>query len=192
MKNQAKFYSLMFLMGLILVCSTRNVFAGSGDDDDDKKYSKGIRVGYQSSNLSESDWDNLNSFYVGIFGCRKFGAGKLLSLYSGLEYYQTGSEKNADNKIVLSYLDIPINLKFKLGMFYAFGGFNPAFKVSDNAKVAGKDVDTDFDSFDIGGQLGVGIKFLFFGAEVKYNQGLIDIGNSNTTSHLQAGLCFYF
>ena len=176
------------LMLAILMVPATSAWAG----DDDKKFYKGVRFGYQSSNLSESDWDDLHSFYVGVFGARKIGAGKLLSIYSGLEYYQTGTEENNDNKIVLNYLSVPLNLRVKLGPVYAFGGFNPSFKIAEKAKAGGEDFDTDFNSFDIGGQIGIGVKFLFMGAELKYNQGLSDIGDENKTNHLQAGLCVYF
>jgi hypothetical protein len=179
----------VFCLVLLLPAS---VFAGS--DDDDKQFYKGIRLGYQNSNFSESEWDDLNSFYVGVFGAKKFGAGKLLSLYTGLEYYQTGSVENDDNKIVLSYLSLPINLRLKLGPVYAFGGFNPSFKIGETAKASGIDISDNLDAevFDVGGQVGVGVKFLFLGLELKYNQGLIDVFEDNTTHHLQAGLCVYF
>jgi hypothetical protein len=179
------------LIVLLLTMGFLPAIAGGGDDDD-KKFYKGVRFGYQSSNLSESDWDDLSSFYVGVFGVKKIGAGNLLSLYSGLEYYQTGTDKNADNKIVLNYLSIPLNLRLKLGPVYAFGGFNPSFMIADNAKIGGQDVDPDINGFDIGGQIGIGVKFLFLGVELKYNQGLTDVGNDNKTNHLQAGLCVYF
>ena len=180
------------LIVLLLTMGFLPAVAGGGDDDD-KKFYKGVRFGYQSSNLSESDWDDLSSFYVGVFGGHKIGGGRLLSIYSGLEYYQTGTRKNEDNKIVLNYLSIPLNLRFKFGPVYAFGGFNPSLKIADNAKVGGADFDPDVNGFDIGGQIGIGFKFLFMGLEVKYNKGLSQIDDSdNTTQHLQAGLNVYF
>ena len=141
---------------------------------------------------------DLSSFYAGFFGVKKIGAGKLLSLYSGLEFYQTGAQENDDNKIVLSYISIPINLRVKIGPVYAFGGVNPSFKIGEEVKFAGVDVSevAEVNSFDIGGQIGIGAKFLFLGVEVKYNQGFIDAftdgTESSTTNHLQVGACVYF
>jgi Outer membrane protein beta-barrel domain len=185
----------LFLLAFILIPST-SVLAGS---DDDEKLYKGIRAGYQASNFSESDWDDLTSFYVGIFGAKRLGAGKLLSLYTGLEYYQTGASEDADNEIILGYLSLPINLRVKLGPVYAFGGFNPSFKISEDAKFLGVDIadDLDINGFDIGGQLGLGAKIAFIGVELKYNLGLTSVftnsvDEDNTTEHLQAGVCVYF
>ena len=174
--------------------------------DKDSKLYKGVRVGYQSSNLfdgSTSLHDNLSSFYVGFFGVKKLGAGKLLSLYSGLTFYQTGSKKNDDNQVVLGYISIPVSLRVKIGPAYAFGGFNAAFKVGEKVedaslKIAGIDAADfyDINGFDAGAQIGIGAKIAFIGAELKYNWGLIDIsggeGNSINTQHFQAGLNFYF
>jgi len=190
MKN----FLLIFLLALI-VLPTTSVLA----DDDDKAIYKGLRFGWQDSNFGNSDWDDLSSFYAGIFVVKKIGAGKLLSIYSGLEYYQTGTSQDANNKIVLGYLSIPINLRLKVGPVYGFAGFNPSFKIMEDAKFAGVDVsdDVNVNGFDIGGQVGIGAKFLFLGVEVKYNQGLTSVftdsnGDDNTTHHLQAGLCVYF
>ncbi len=167
--------------------------------DENKKLYKGIRFGYQSSNFSNSDWGDLTSFYAGIFAVKKLGAGKLLSLYTGLEYYQTGASEDDNNEIILGYISLPINLRVQIGPVYAFGGFNPSFKISEDVTIAGQDPGDAFDinGFDVGGQIGLGAKFLFLGAEVKYNKGLISVfdsvnGDENMTEHLQAGLCLYF
>jgi len=175
-------------------------------DDDDKPFYKGIRVGWQQSNISNSEMGDLSSFYAGFFGVKKIGAGKLISMYSGLEFYQTGAQENDDNKIVLSYISIPINLRVKIGPVYAFGGVNPAFKIMNEITAGGVDV-SDFqladgskpyevNTFDIGGQVGVGAKFLFLGVEIKYNQGFLNVfkddTESSTTNHLQVGACVYF
>ena len=109
----------LFVLALLLIPTTSVLAA----DDDDKQFYKGIRVGYQGSNIDNSDMGDLTSFYVGFFGVKRIGAGKLLSIYSGLEYFQNGATDDEDNKIVLGYLSIPINLRVQIGPVYAFGGF---------------------------------------------------------------------
>ena len=178
---------------LVLVAICIQPFILRAQDDDEKLY-KGIRFGYQNSQLSESDWGELSSFYVGIFGAKKIGVSKLLSIYTGLEYYETGTYHDADNQVKISYLSLPINLRVKLGPMYGFGGVNPSFKIGEDAKLLGVDVSdqTKISGFDMGAQLGIGAKLAFIGIEVKYNLGFIDISDGNKTSHLQAGLCVYF
>lgn len=191
----------LLLIGFVLI-PTVKVLA----DDDDKPFYKGIRVGWQQSNISNSEWGDLSSFYAGFFGVKKIGVGKLLSIYSGLEFYQTGAQENSDNKIVLSYISLPINLRVKIGPVYAFGGVNPSLKIMDEMTIGGTDVSDlqladgskpfEVNAFDIGGQIGIGAKFLFLGVEVKYNQGFLDVfkegTESSTTNHLQVGACVYF
>ena len=178
---------------IVLFAFCMQPFVLRADDDDEKMY-KGIRFGYQNSQLSESNWGELTSFYAGFFAARKLGASKFLSLYTGLEYYETGTTENDDNIVKLGYINLPLNLRAKIGPVYGFGGFNLAFKVGETVKVAGVDVSdaADIKGFDLGGQLGLGAKVAFIGIEIKYNVGLLEIYQNNTTSHFQAGLCVYF
>ncbi len=178
---------------LILLSFTFSAFAGH---DDDNKTWKGVRAGYQSSNLfydGDKLYDNnLHSFYVGVFGARKIGL-KLFSIYSGLTFYQTGSDQSSDTRVVLSYIELPISLRVKLGPMYVFGGGNAAIKVGEKNELNGVDIskDTDIKSFDAGAQIGLGLKLTKIGVEIKYNWGLVDIADKLKTSHLQAGLCLY-
>lgn len=60
----------------------------------------------------------------------------------------------------------------------------------------GNSIPFGVNAFDIGGQVGIGAKFLFLGVEVKYNQGFLDVfrdvTESTTSHHLQVGACVYF
>jgi hypothetical protein len=184
---------------LVLAALLIPINAAVAQSDDDKKFYKGVRAGYQDSNFSNSDLGDLSSFYVGFFGVKKLGAGKLLSMYSGLEYFQNGTSDNSDNQIIVGYISVPINLRVQIGPLYAFGGFNPSFKVFEDATFGGVDASDliDVNGFDIGGQIGLGVKFLFLGLEIKYNQGLTNVftdsgEEDNTSHHYQAGICVYF
>jgi hypothetical protein len=69
-----------------------------------------------------------------FFAARKLGVSKFLSLYTGLEYYETGTKENDDNIVKLGYINLPLNLRAKIGPVYGFGGFNLAFKVGETVK----------------------------------------------------------
>lgn len=182
--------TIIYFILLATICLRPSILFGQ---DEEEKLYKGIRFGYQNSNLSESSFKELSSFYAGIFGGHALGGGHFLSIYTGLEYYQTGTKENDDNEIVLSYLSLPINLRGKLGPVYAFLGVNPSLKVHEKVKILGADVSdaTSISAFDMGSQFGLGARIAFIGIEVKYNLGFIDIWDGNKTSHLQAGLCVY-
>jgi len=163
-------------------------------DDESKKIYKGIRAGFQSSTFAVDQGDSpdgLGSFYIGIFGGKKLGPSKLLSLYTGITFYQSGADDKNFGEVKLSYISLPLSLRVKLGPVYAFGGANAAIKVGESLSGPIKQANVDFESFDAGAQIGVGVKFLMLSAELKYNVGLIEITDGVKTTHLQAGLCLF-
>ena len=154
----------LFLIALLIP----SLLIAGPKDDESKKIYKGIRGGFQSSSFSVDEGDSpdgLGSFYIGVFGGKKIGPSQLLSLYSGITFYQSGADDKDFGEVKLSYISLPVNLRVKLG--------------------------PDFKSFDAGAQIGVGVKFLMLSAELKYNFGLIEIEDGVKTSHLQAGLCLF-
>ncbi len=185
MKRILLILSLIAIPGLLI--------AGPKDDESKKIY-KGIRGGFQSSTFAVDEGDSpdgLGSFYLGIFGGKKLGPSKLLSIYSGLTFYQSGADDKDFGEVKLSYISLPVSLRVKLGPVYAFGGANAAIKVGESLSGPIEQADLDFESFDAGAQIGVGVKFLMLSAELKYNFGLIEIEDGIKTSHLQAGLCLF-
>ena len=48
-------------------------------DEEDEKMYKGIKFGYQNSQLSKSDWGELSSFYAGFFDRLPEGSGPMFS-----------------------------------------------------------------------------------------------------------------
>jgi hypothetical protein len=156
---------------------------------------RGIRGGYIEGKLDKGSaglFDKgYNSFYVGFFNDQKIIP--MLYFYSGLDYYQTGSKTNDDNKLVLHYCSIPIALKLKIGPVMAFGGVHGAVKVSSRLTVLGESSPAkDFSTFDAGAFLGAGLHILFIGAEVKYTWGLVDIYNGYKNNFWQFGLTLGF
>ena len=159
------------------------------------KNRRGIRAGYIDSKLdkgSEGLFDEgYSSFYVGFYNDQRIIP--MLYFSSGLDYYQTGSKKNDDNKLVLHYLSVPLALKLKIGPVHGFGGVHGAVKVSSKLTLLGESGSAkDFGSFDAGAFLGAGIQILFISAEIKYNWGLVDIYNGYKNNFMQAGLTLSF
>jgi hypothetical protein len=174
----------------VFVFSVVSVHAGD-------KVSKGIRAGWQYSNLYKDGSslvdDPMSSFYVGIFGYQKLLKSKLLQIGSGLTYYQVGSKKDDDNKIKLHYLNLPVNLKVQVGPVYGFVGLNGALKLGGEAYLLGIKSDvSDFSTFDAGAFVGLGVNVLMLGIEVKYDWGLVDVNNGYKTQYFQAGLTVSF
>lgn len=184
-----------FLLSLFLVVLlTPSLSIAGPKDDESKKIYKGIRGGFQSSSFAVDEGDSpdgLGSYYIGIFGGKKIGPSKLLSLYTGVTLYQSGADDNDFGTVKLTYISLPFNLRVKVGPVYAFGGANAAIKVGESLSGPIELADPDFKSFDAGAQIGVGVKFLMLSAELKYNFGLIEIEDGVKTSHLQAGLCLF-
>jgi hypothetical protein len=131
------------------------------------------------------------SFYVGMFNDQELIP--MLYIYTALDYYQTGSKYNDDNKLVLHYISIPVGLKLKIGPVQAFGGIHGAVKVSTAYTLLGQPVSSEkFSTFDAGTFIGLGLNIAFIGAEVKYTKGLVDINSGYKNNFWQGGLTLWF
>jgi hypothetical protein len=156
---------------------------------------KGIHGGYIESDISKGGGsylnDNYKSFYVGF--CSDLKIIPLLYFMSGLDYYQTGSKIDDNNKLILHYISIPLGLKLRLGPVMAFGGVHGAVKVSSKLTLLGQAVTSEkFNTFDAGYFVGAGLKILFIGAEVKYTWGFVDVYKGYKNNFFQAGLTLWF
>ena len=116
-------------------------------------------------------------------------------LQPGVEYRQKGSELNNGNKLMLSYIDIPVNFiyKPKLGMGGMLLGFGPYVGFGMNGKVKADDgterkitfnnkystseaEDIQFKKLDAGANFMIGYEFKSkLSAALKAQLGLIDI-----------------
>jgi hypothetical protein len=156
---------------------------------------RGFHAGYIGSNLKkdgDSWFDNgHNSFFVGIHNNQRIIP--MLFLYTALDYYQTGSRLNDNNKLVLHYISVPVGLKLRLGPVYGMGGFHGAVRVSTKLVVNGNDASTEgFNTFDSGAFVGAGVRLLFIGLEGRYTWGLSTVRNGYKNNFWQAGLTLYF
>ncbi len=136
----------------------------------------GLRAGYQMGNLFNGTSNfsgNMNSFYFGVF--KEIKLIPLIRFGVGVDYMQTGSVENSDNKIALQYINVPLNLKVKLGPFFALAGVAPSFKVSEQWTVLGeKDSPTSEQKsniFDLPIFAGVGFKIAVLTIEARYYWG---------------------
>lgn len=178
----------IFLIALSTVL-TMNIKAG----DDDKI--GGIRAGYQSAavhldgNMTEK---HLESFYIGL--TREKQIVPILHYGVGIEYFQNGLQIDDDNKYVLHYVSIPINLKAKLGPVFARTGVAGNLKVNEKIFIAGNKETPDDKAkiFDGAFYVGAGVEVLMITLEARYHWGLteFDSGLKNQYFQLGAGIAF--
>jgi hypothetical protein len=159
----------------------------------------GIRAGYNGAALVMDGElfplsEGLPAFYAGIF--RDTRIVPLLHFGTGLEYVQNGMRFNEDNKRVLHYASVPLNLKLKLGPVFALGGIAPSFKVAEREFVGGNSSKPDTDDrskgFDAPLYLGAGLKILFITLEARYHWGIADVYQGYNNQYLQLGAAISF
>ena len=155
-------------------------------------------VNWNNINGKTSTGDNLdNKLKTGFNGGVnvEFPVSKGFYLQPGVEYRQKGSELNNGNKLMLSYIDIPVNFIYKpaLGMGSMLLGFGPYVGFGINGKVKSADGterkvsfdneyslsepdDLQFKKLDAGANFMIGYEFKSkLSAAVKAQLGLIDI-----------------
>jgi hypothetical protein len=181
MKNRT---ALIFLMALSLAVASAPLSAEIG-----------IRGGYIESNLKRSGdglfENHYSSFYAGLFTDNKIIP--MIHFGSGLDYYQSGSQLDDNNKVALHYISVPLSLKAEIGPVHVFAGVHGAIRVATDLTIQGRSTPAEgYSSYDAGGFVGLGIKIFFIGAEAKYNWGFVDIKDGYKNNFLQAGLTLWF
>lgn len=179
------------LTGLLVIVIVVSFASGSLMEAQDR----GFHAGYIGSNLSKdgNNWfkNSHKSFYLGFYNNQRIIPA--LFLYTSLDYYQTGSRLDDNNKLVLHYISIPIALKLSLGPVFAMGGFHGAVRVSTKFTINGQSASTEgFNTFDSGVFLGAGIRIFFIGFEGKYTWGLSTVRNGYKNNFWQGGITLYF
>ena len=185
MKSLKFYFAILFVA---LMATTVNA------QKDDHNRVGGIRAGYNGAALvMDGELFPLSeahpSFYAGFFRDNKIIP--LLHVGTGLEYVQNGMNFNEDNKRVLHYLSVPLNLKLKLGPVFALGGIAPSFKVAEREVVAGNSMKPDSDDtsnwFDAPVFVGAGLKLWFITLEARYHWGITDVYQGYHNHYLQIG-----
>lgn len=175
---------------LILFAFSLTSFAGDKD--------RGIRAGYLSGQIKvdgENAFDNnLSSFYLGFYKDKRIIPA--LRVGAGLEYLQTGSQQDNDNKYQLGYIGVPIKIQGKVGPIYALTGVSPSFKISEKMTLLGNDFEIPDDDkakvFDLPLFVGGGFQIMMIGIEARYYIGLTEIQDKTKNQYLQVGLTLSF
>lgn len=181
---------------MVTIVTTTGLYAR--DDDSDLRVG-GVRAGYQASGLFVGSGmyqgsEAFPSFYAGLFRDTRIFA--IMHFGSGLEYFQNGLQFTPDNKRVLHYLSIPLNLKLKLGPVFVLGGMAPSFKVAERVIMSGimesPASDDKSRGFDAPVFAGVGLKIWFLTLEARYHWGILDVydGYFNRYFQIGAGISF--
>jgi hypothetical protein len=141
------------------------------------------------------DPNNMTGFQAGIIA--EIGMGKNLVLQPGFLFSTKGSKYsistlNADFEIKPNYLEIPVNVAFKIGAgpvnimlmagpYFAYG-IGGSYKVSspqvgeiNDAIKFGSGEDNDLKPFDIGVNFGGGIELSHFQLTAQYGLGLANL-----------------
>ena len=150
----------------------------------------GIKAGVnfsKMSNVNSSDEKFLYNLQAGVFMDKDIIP--LVDLRFGLNFSPKGSrvEVDADNYVrsTISYLEIPVLAKVKLGPVYALGGFYGAYALNGNTELMLVGIETnteiDFDNaelskLDFGMTFGLGVQFgigpLHIFAQTEYSLGM--------------------
>jgi Outer membrane protein beta-barrel domain len=164
-------------LAVIFIAVTHTIIA--------QKISWGMKAGANITNFTGGDFQNVNKkaligFHAGLFLNFNFG---LLSLQPEVLVSTAGAKfENADSSFRLTYLSVPVMLKFRTpGGFYFEIGPQVGFKLSENiSNQTVKDFAKNLDltaagglGFQTKGGLGLGARYL---------AGLSKVGNFIATS----------
>ena len=192
MKNRKIFKKLTVL--LITLTLTGITFGQKKDNG--KKGKPGLVIGANFSNINEAGSETKTGFYGGVLWEQKIVPA--LRFQSGLLYIQNGVQsESGDVKVNLNYIQLPLVAKVKILAFYGLAGFTGGYRVAANRVKNGTKTDLnkdDLNRIDIGAQVGLGFKILFFGIEGRYNWGLSNIykaeGSNTKNRYLELGIHF--
>lgn len=169
----------------------------------------GIDVNKYSGEVASSG--SKTGFLGGVFGQydyngNLFGEAQLRFVTKGGDGSVTINGVTAESSSSASWIEIPLYAKYKFGtesgfIPYAFAGPSLAFKVGSNSKSYNSVTNTttegdgNFNSFDLGLDLGVGAEYPVYGnlnasLSAAYNLGLLDIDGSAASAQ-NRGFQFY-
>lgn len=158
-----------------IILSSIAFFGSAQNEKGEGKAKIGITGGFNFASINESNTDGLTAFYAGIY--KDFKLVPLFKFQTGLLYVRNGASIG-DMDIRLDYLTLPALLKIKIGPMYATTGFTGSVRVGASSKIDDEVEKLDADDlnwYDLGAQLGVGVKILFIGVEARYNWGLAHV-----------------
>ena len=176
-----------FLTTIMIACFAASSFAQyeSGDVSIQKYY--GLRMGINSASLSgddKPDMDSRTSFNLGFVMGLRISDTTPIFLESGLYYTERGAKKDK-NTIGLTYLEVPILVKYGFSptddvhvlpylghtFSYGFAGKTkrPAEQYNESSYKDG------FRHFDVGVKIGCGVEWSLLYLELGYQIGIANI-----------------
>ena len=162
----------------------------------DKDKQVGVRGGFITGDISNDLGSlyetNNKDFYLGFFYEKEVA--RLLKFSSGLEYMQIGASSNDDNQVKISYLVLPLGLKFNLANFFVKGGGSILMRIYTKEVINGQEMDPpiyDYNSTPIAVFIGGGMRFAMLEFEIRYNKGISDAIPDYTAQYWQFGINFF-
>lgn len=185
------------LLSVIIMLLIVHISNAQGEKSSNKV--GGIRAGYHAATLvlPDNDVDTtsvLGGFYAGFYRDNKVAS--ILSIGTGLEYFQNGTQYSENSSRVLHTLSVPVSLKVNLGPVFALGGIGANFKVSEKLVYNDTNYDLSDDQksnwFDAPAFLGAGVNIWKLTVEARYHWGLLEVidGYHSRYFQLGAGLSF--
>ena len=189
MKKSKRITSVLVL--LLMTISISSIFS----QDDDKR--RGIRIGFASTEISNSSGnlieDNYNSFYGGVFN--EVDLSRFFRFSTGLEYVQIGSSMDDDNEVKVSFLSLPVSAKLKLAGLFGRIGVGANMRIGNSEVLDGQEADPtvlDYNRFMFNSLFGIGAKLGFIEFEFRYHKGLSDVVDGFSSEYFQFGVNVLF
>jgi len=165
-------------------------------DKDEKPALITFTAGWSNSTFTGDNTnmlENRNGFFAGVR--KDFKLIPFLKLNTGVLFTQQGAGfKNEDiADYELSYIDVPVGLKFKLGPIFATGGLSANFKIGEDIGDVPENQDPDIKAFDMVYSVGLGVKILMISLDLRWNNSFIDITRADgeaKNSYFLVGLGF--
>lgn len=195
-----------FLMSIVAVCFAANSFAqfsSGGFSLSESTMYYGARIGLTVASITGDDFivdgSKTGLTLGGVLGARLSDSTPIF-LESGLYYTERGASKNNNIKASLTYLELPILIKYGiqvsdqiavlpyLGPYFSFG---IAGKTKYSYDIAGttfeyseSSYEDNFNHLDMGIKLGCGFEYQMLYLEAGYQIGLANIAKAdNATLH---------
>ncbi len=147
----------------------------------------GLKAGLNMSTLA-FDGDDDTKMLLGIHlgAVAEFEFSENLAFEPGLLFSQKGTDYDVDGdmKTRLNYLDIPFNVRYKIGSFFAQAGPQVGIGLSGTQELGDEEEDIEFGSdegqlkrIDLAFSFGVGMNFDQFQVSANYGLGLTNLSN---------------
>lgn len=197
---------LVAIMAVLFAAPSHAQYSSGGFSLDESSVYYGVRLGVTFAGIGGDYMDNLDMgtktgmTLAGVAGLRLSPTTPVF-LESGLYYTERGAKKDK-NKIGLTYLELPILIKYGIqasddiallpyvGPYFAYG-FAGRYKFKD-AGISESSYDNVFRHLDMGFKIGCGAEYNMLYAELGYQFGVANIAQDNPADLTASGHALYF